>query len=98
MHNLNDLTIHMTSMLTSVHVSNFNNSSILPDIDSTITYAHFLDMSEDLEDYFTRLEVLYHPGGHGIPLRAAQKKFFNNFFLECKDICFSGMQSETNRG
>ena len=61
MHNLNDHTIHMTSMLTSVHVSNFNNSSILPDIDSTITYAHFLDMSEDLEDYFTRLEVLYHP-------------------------------------
>ena len=56
-----------------------------------MTDVHFLDMSEDLEDYFTRLEVLYHPGGHGIPLRAAQKKFFNNFFLECKDICFPGM-------
>lgn len=48
----------------------------------------FIDMSESLMDYFIDAEVLYHPGGHGIPLRAAQKKTFNNFFTECKGLCF----------
>ena len=44
-------------------------------------------MSEEAAEYFIDAQLLYHPGGHGIPLRSVQKKTFNKFLEDCKTVC-----------
>jgi len=46
-------------------------------------------MSDKVQDYFSNLQELHHPGGHGIPMKAAQKKVFIKFFQECASLCLS---------
>ncbi|XP_067928655.1 uncharacterized protein [Watersipora subatra] len=53
------------------------------------------ERSEEVIGHFSNMQVLYHPGGHGIPLKSVQKKAFNKYMEECKELCFSSPKLTT---
>lgn len=64
---------------------------ILPHVVSSAV----LERSEELPQHYSDMEILLHPGGHGIPMSSAQKKAFNKFLLECKELCVNQAEAVT---